>query len=119
VEGSAKLIKKFWQNFEWNSNSTRMQELPSTELRWNGIHQICRVPNDVQMLRLDSGVTNKQTNTLTTTTINDTHPLSHHCHRHIIIAINLWPLLPTSILLNQPTTNDVATHFSHLLTTDY
>jgi hypothetical protein len=74
AEGPAKLTKQFWRNFEWNSNSAGMQELPSTEFYRNGIHGMCRVPNDIQIERqqtpmLDLDVVNKQI-------------LSHHYHHH-------------------------------------
>jgi hypothetical protein len=85
AEGPAKLVKQFSWNFEWNSNSTRMQELPSTELHWDRIRGMCLVLNVVQikcqcLLMLNLSIINKQTHSssTTTTTLEDVHPC-HHC----------------------------------------
>jgi hypothetical protein len=66
-----------------------MQELPLTELHWNGICGMCKVPNNVQLecwhlLMLDLGIINKQTlsSSTTTTTINNTHTPSPPRYRH-------------------------------------
>jgi hypothetical protein len=99
AEGPAKLIKKFRQNFEWNSNSAGMQEFPSAELHWNRICVMCMVPNNVQIEcqqtpTLDLGKQTMSSSTTTTTTINDTHPPSPPHHRHLI----------TTIMLSSPST---------------
>ncbi|KIJ99736.1 hypothetical protein K443DRAFT_8214 [Laccaria amethystina LaAM-08-1] len=36
-------------------------------------------------------------------------PPSPHCHRHLIVMVNVWPLPPTFVTHNQHTPNDVAT----------
>jgi hypothetical protein len=62
AEGPAKLTKQFRRNFERNSNSAGMQELPSMEFHQNGIHGIRRVLNDLDII--NKGI------------------LSHHYHHH-------------------------------------
>jgi hypothetical protein len=98
-----------------------MQELPSTEFHQNGIHGICRVPNDVQIERrrlptLDLGVVNKQTlshhyhhyhrRRPPSITSSPTSPC-HHCR--VTATVNVWPHPPASVVHNEHTTNDVAT----------
>jgi hypothetical protein len=83
AEEPAKLIKQFWQNFEWNSNSAGMQELPQQNYTTTESAESVERP-------MTLGVIKKQTNSLTTT-INNTHPPLPPSHHHDIITINLWP----------------------------
>jgi hypothetical protein len=92
AEGPAKLMKKFQRNFERNSNSTGMQEFPSTELNRNRIRRMCRMSVSVCRRSIWTSLTNKHfvhqppppPSTMPThphllTTITSS-PLS--CHRH-------------------------------------
>jgi hypothetical protein len=120
AEGPAKLIKQFRRNFERNSDSARMQELPSTEFHRNGIRGICTVPNDAQIERrrlptLDLGIINPSflCSSTTTTTIDDAHPPLPPHHRRLTASSRHHhhhprPHPPTSITRNQHMTNDVA-----------
>jgi hypothetical protein len=121
AEGPAKLIKQFWWNFEWNSNSAGMVPgITRTELHRNGIRGICRVHNNIQIERrqtptLDLGVINKQ-QTLSPPPPPSTTPT----HRRFLTTVASSPLprhrhhqhsLPLSMSIpnNHQTTNDVAT----------
>jgi len=96
AQGPAKLIKKFWWNVEWNSNSAGMvlgitwMECTQNDQEWNPPYNWH--PNWVSAFANTQFGHHQQSfsssSTTTTTTTDDTHPLSphlHHRHHHIIV----------------------------------